>query len=204
MRSRVMVRAVVASLLVALVACRKSDESLAKRAGNKVGATVTEFASGVGKGVDTTMVVEVEIAPEVLGRGLSKTVAKSIGIDTSDKGFSVYLVSKQKFAGTLIAKAMTAAGRGDRSLQAGGVLRRRRREIRHLQVPARDGLRDRRPLHRSPRQLVSAPRGEDGVAAPRQRPANGHSGSSPSPAPSTWRRNTSPAGRRGPRRPSAS
>ena len=31
---------------------KKEDESLAKRAGSKVGRTLTDFASGVGKGIE--------------------------------------------------------------------------------------------------------------------------------------------------------
>lgn len=96
-------------LLAALACDRKKDETVVKQAGSKVGEALTEFASGVSKGVDTKMVVAVELTPAVTAKGLSRTVAKSLGMD-GDKGFSTYIVSKAPFRGTLVARALGGSG----------------------------------------------------------------------------------------------
>jgi len=101
--------AVVFVLLIALACDRKKDETVVKQAGSKVGEALTEFASGVSKGVDTKMVVAVELSPAVTAKGLSRTVAKSLGMD-GDKGFSTYIVSKAPFRGTLVARALGGSG----------------------------------------------------------------------------------------------
>jgi len=74
-----------------------------------VGEALTEFASGVSKGVDNKMVVAVELTPAVTAKGLSRTIAKSLGMD-GDKGFSTYIVSKAPFRGTLVARALGGSG----------------------------------------------------------------------------------------------
>ena len=96
-------------LLAALACDRRKDETVVKQAGSKVGEALTEFASGVSKGVDTKMVVAVELSPAVTAKGLSRTVAKSLGMD-GDKGFSTYIVSKAPFRGTLVARALGGSG----------------------------------------------------------------------------------------------
>jgi len=96
-------------LLAALACDRRKDETVVKQAGSKVGEALTEFASGVSKGVDTKMVVAVELTPAVTAKGLSRTVAKSLGMD-GDKGFSTYIVSKAPFRGTLVAHALGGSG----------------------------------------------------------------------------------------------
>jgi len=101
--------AVFVVLLAALACDRKKDETVVKQAGSKVGEALTEFASGVSKGVDTKMVVAVELTPAVTAKGLSRTVAKSLGMD-GDKGFSTYIVSKAPFRGTLVARALGGSG----------------------------------------------------------------------------------------------
>ncbi len=106
MRRRVFV--VVAALAVS-TACSKGDDSLAKKAGSKLGETVTDFASGVGKGVDRQMVVEVDLGPSVVEKGLTKTIAKSSGLE-GPKEISVYLVSSAAVKGVLVAKALDEKG----------------------------------------------------------------------------------------------
>jgi hypothetical protein len=101
--------AVFVVLLAALACDRKKDETVVKQAGSKVGEALTEFASGVSKGVDNTMVVAVELTPAVTAKGLSRTIAKSLGMD-GDKGFSTYIVSKAPFRGTLVARALGGSG----------------------------------------------------------------------------------------------
>src|ERR1044071_6140981 len=83
-------------LLAALACDAKRDETVVKQAGSKVG--------------DTKMVVAVELSPAVAAKGLSRTVAKSLGMDGSDKGFSTYIVSKAPFRGTLVARALGGSG----------------------------------------------------------------------------------------------
>lgn len=103
----------VASLLVCCgkrKEAEKKDESLVKQAGAKVGETLTEFAAGVGAGVDTKMTAPVELSPDILEKGLSRTVAKSLALDSIEKGFSVYLIAKRPVTGTLVAKAFNKSG----------------------------------------------------------------------------------------------
>ena len=96
-------------LLAALACDKQRNETVVKQAGSRVGEALTEFASGVSKGVDTKMVVAVELTPAVTAKGLSRTVAKSLGMD-GDKGFSTYIVSKAPFRGTLVARALGGSG----------------------------------------------------------------------------------------------
>lgn len=93
-----------------LCGCGKSDESASKAAGTKVGEALTDFATGVGKGIDRQMQVNVVLSAEVAQQGLGKTVAKSLGIDTGRKCISVYFMAKTSFKGTLLAKAMNKEG----------------------------------------------------------------------------------------------
>ncbi len=107
-------RLVIAIATLALCACGgeddKSGDSIAKKVGSKVGATVTEFASGVGEGVDTKMVVTVEVAPAVTDLGLTYTVAKGQGLEAREKGFIVYFIAERPASGTFIAKALLESG----------------------------------------------------------------------------------------------
>jgi hypothetical protein len=93
-------------ILLVIVGCgKKGEESLAKQAGGKVGETVTDFVSGVGKGVDKQLIVKVDISKNLAGRGLSKTVSKAI-----PHGFSVYLVAAKPLKSKLVAKAFDKEG----------------------------------------------------------------------------------------------
>ena len=100
-------------LMVAVLLCgcgKKPDESLVKRTGNKIGEAVTDFASGVGGGVDKQLLVEVELSAALTELGFSKTVSKSLGLESSGKGISVYLLSRDAYEGALMAKALNEAG----------------------------------------------------------------------------------------------
>jgi hypothetical protein len=98
-------------LLVVAAGCGKHDESLAKRTGSKVGETLTDFASGVGKGVDKQMAVNVELSKAVADQGVSKTVAKSTGLDHPNaKGISIYLIASKAFKSKLVARALDKDG----------------------------------------------------------------------------------------------
>ena len=87
-----------------------NDDSLAKKTGEKLGKNVTDLASGIGKGIDKSMSVEVVLSPEFAKRGLSKTTAKSSGMSTEKKGISVYLISEKKQSVPIIAKALNSEG----------------------------------------------------------------------------------------------
>lgn len=96
------------ALLLAALGC--SGEGKAKKAGQAVGETVTDFAKGVSTGIDKRLEVEVDLSTRVSGLGLSKTIAKAAGIDSHQKGITVYLLSSKPVAGSLIAKALNAEG----------------------------------------------------------------------------------------------
>jgi hypothetical protein len=102
---------IAAPIVVLLVCgCGKRDESMAKTVGNKVGETLTDFASGVGKGIDKQMMVKVRLSEEVTKQGLSKTISKSRGIDLEEKGITVYFTATTAFKGKLVAKAVDKEG----------------------------------------------------------------------------------------------
>jgi hypothetical protein len=99
------------SSLIAVAGCGKKEDDTAKTVGNKVGQTLTNFAKGVGQGIDKEMTVETELSQELIDQGISKTISKSSGIDHPDqKGITLYLNSKNAFKATLIAKAFNAEG----------------------------------------------------------------------------------------------
>ncbi|HEX7375699.1 MAG TPA: hypothetical protein VF278_01240 [Pirellulales bacterium] len=96
------------ALLLAALGC--SGEGKAKKAGQAVGETVTDFAKGIGSGIDKRLEVEVDLSPRVSGLGLSRTVAKAAGIDSQGKGITVYMLSQKAVAGSLVAKALNSEG----------------------------------------------------------------------------------------------
>jgi hypothetical protein len=108
---------------VVVAGCGSDDESVAKKTGAKVGETLTDFASGVGKGIDKKMMVNVELSKELADQGLSSTIAKAGGIDLDrprdpvrpekdlhQSSILVYVIAAKPFKGTLIAKALTKDG----------------------------------------------------------------------------------------------
>ncbi|NLE58227.1 MAG: hypothetical protein GX616_07700 [Planctomycetes bacterium] len=106
--------------IVCFAGCKGEDESVANKAGTKVGEALTDFASGVGKGIDKQLAVNVELAPALAELGVSKTVAKSTvldapssspaGSDSERKGITVYLVATHPLKSRLIARAMNKEG----------------------------------------------------------------------------------------------
>ena len=100
-------------LAMALVAtgCGGKEAGGVKGAGQKVGETILDFGSGIGKGIDKRMEVVVDLAADVKALGLSTTVAKSMTIEPSKpKGISVYFVASKPVKAKLMAKALNAAG----------------------------------------------------------------------------------------------
>jgi hypothetical protein len=95
-------------VVVTLVAgCGKQDDSAAKQAGKAVGKSVTDFASGLGKGMDSSLLVNVSAASEMEPQGLSITTAKWTTVEGNKKAISIYVISKNTFKGTLVAKAFS-------------------------------------------------------------------------------------------------
>lgn len=98
------------SLVAALlVGCDKKEDSLAKRVGEAIGQQATDFTTGVGKGIDQKMMVQVSLTPHVLVLGLTNTIAKSLGLGTTN-GISVYFIASQSVSNTLVARALNGDG----------------------------------------------------------------------------------------------
>lgn len=90
--------------------CGEGESGAARKTGETIGKQLTEFATGVGKGIDQKMLVEVTLAPEVQALGLTNTIAKSLGLDTMSKGISIYLIASEPVSTTLLAKAVNSDG----------------------------------------------------------------------------------------------
>jgi hypothetical protein len=95
------------AVLTLAVGCGKQEDSTAKQAGKVVGKTVTDFAAGIGKGLDSSLLVNVSAAPEMESEGLSITTAKWTTVEGKKKAISIYVISKNVFKGTLVAKAFS-------------------------------------------------------------------------------------------------
>ena len=69
--------------------------------------TLTDLASGMGKGIDQQMAIELEMSQEMLDMGITKTIAKNLGITSrGGKGITVYLKSEKAIEAQLVAKAV--------------------------------------------------------------------------------------------------
>lgn len=98
------------SLLAALLmGCDNKEDSIAMKAGEKIGQQVTDFTKGVGKGIDQKMMVAVSLSPQAQALGLTNTIAKSLGIGGTN-GISVYFIASQNISNTLVARALNAEG----------------------------------------------------------------------------------------------
>jgi len=96
-------------LTALLMGCDKKDESIAMKAGEKIGQQVTDFTKGVGKGIDQKMMVQVSLSPQVQALGLTNTIAKSLGLGGTN-GISVYFIASQSISNTLVVKALNWEG----------------------------------------------------------------------------------------------
>lgn len=103
---RTLIAAAIAT--VALAGCGEKDESLAMRTGDKLGSTVTDFASGIGKSLDKKMSAKVEVAAALKRVGISATTSKqtSMGSDA----LAVYIIAAQPYDGAIQAKAFDKDG----------------------------------------------------------------------------------------------
>lgn len=93
-------------LFATLTGCGQ-DSLKSRDAGQALGEHVTEFASGVGAGVDNRMQVEVELSPALAEMGLTRTAAKKENLH--ENSIEVYVIAAQQIQGTLMAKALNAA-----------------------------------------------------------------------------------------------
>jgi hypothetical protein len=84
-------------------------EDRAKHAGQAVGETLTDFTRGVGAGVHKAATIDVELSDKLTDMGLSKTIAKQHA-DFPIRSLTVYMLSQQPVADSLIAKALNAEG----------------------------------------------------------------------------------------------
>ncbi len=103
-------RAVLLAVFLLVTGCEKGDQSV-HQAGQRVGETLTDFAKGVGSGVDNRLDVPVELSEEVVKLGLRTTVAKSDGLeDVGRKSLTVYFIASQAAKTWLQAKALNTEG----------------------------------------------------------------------------------------------
>jgi len=93
-----------------LTGCENVEGEKVKNIGTKIGETVSNFFSGVGKGIKNEINVEVELAQEIAEQGLTITSTKVEGKKNEDKNLSVYFISGNSFQGNLLAKALDQEG----------------------------------------------------------------------------------------------
>ena len=88
---------------------KRRIEAFIKR-GEQVGETITDFAKGVGRGVDNSLEVAVELTEPVSELGLRTTVAKTGGgVGGMDKKtLTVYFIASRPVKTRLLARALNA------------------------------------------------------------------------------------------------
>ncbi len=101
--------AILFPMLVALgtaIGCSDSSGTDAGSIGKSIGKNVTEFAQGVGTGVDGELQIKIELSETLTQSGLSATVAKQQSpLNDPQKAISVYFIATKELNATLIAKA---------------------------------------------------------------------------------------------------
>jgi hypothetical protein len=97
-------------LIVLAAGCGKKGGGFFGKTGEAVGEKLTDFTKGVGKGIDQRMLVEVSHGPEVQALGLSKTIAKSLGLGESKPGISIYFIAARPVSTTLVVRALNSEG----------------------------------------------------------------------------------------------
>ena len=91
-----------------LISCSDGDGGLAKKTGDKVGRVITDFAGGMGKGIDKQMLVKAELSDELTKKGLAMSVSKQDSL--AEKSIVLYLIASKEFNGKLLAKAINDQG----------------------------------------------------------------------------------------------
>lgn len=95
---------------VFLTGCENIEGEQVKNIGTKIGETVSNFFSGVGKGIKKEINVKVELAQEISDQGLTITSTKVEEKKDDRKNLSVYFISGNNFQGNLLAKALDEEG----------------------------------------------------------------------------------------------
>jgi hypothetical protein len=93
-------------MLTALLLTGCEEGNRVKDAGSALSRATTDFAAGLGSGVDKGLEVSVELSEKTTALGMTSTVGKKLGID--HKGITVYLLASQPVKTQLVAKAMNA------------------------------------------------------------------------------------------------
>lgn len=91
-----------------ITGCGRAPDQNAGAVGEAIGENVTDFAKGVGKGIDNKLLISTEISPALSEQGVTMTVAKQGPLQTdseSAKTISVYCLAAKAFEATLTAKA---------------------------------------------------------------------------------------------------
>ena len=99
-----------AALVLMITACGKEENGgIIKKTGSKVGETVTDFVTGIGKGVDKKLKIKVRLDDSLKAIGVKTTVANSAGTDKNGRHIiDVYLITVQPLNAELTAKAFDA------------------------------------------------------------------------------------------------
>jgi 3-hydroxyisobutyrate dehydrogenase-like beta-hydroxyacid dehydrogenase len=109
--------------LAVMCGCSKQGENAVGKTGEAIGEKITDFAKGLGRGIDQKMVVDVVLRPEVQALGLTSTVSKSLGLDASKKGITVYFIASRPVSATLMVYALNSEsaeiGRSKKKIELG-------------------------------------------------------------------------------------
>ncbi|MBC7965214.1 MAG: hypothetical protein H7Z17_04735 [Fuerstia sp.] len=91
-----------------ITGCGRAADQNAGTVGEVIGENVTDFAKGVGKGIDNKLQISTELSPALSEQGVTMTVAKQGPLQTGDenaKTISVYCLAARALEATLIARA---------------------------------------------------------------------------------------------------
>jgi len=92
---------------LALAGCWSDDDGKSEGLGERVGEGLAGFTEGVGRGIDKSLLANVELAPEVTELGLAKTTAK---VSPLEQRLSVYMTSGRQCSVTFLARALNQDG----------------------------------------------------------------------------------------------
>lgn len=94
-----------------IIGCGGAADHDASTMGQVIGENVTDFAKGVGKGIDNKLQISIEISPSLEQHGVTMTVGKQGPIPADNDGtksISVYCLSQKAVEGVLVVKAYNA------------------------------------------------------------------------------------------------
>lgn len=103
-----MIRIITLPLIIAFagIGCSGSGDADAGKLGQSLGQNVTEFAKGVGSGVDSQLQIKIELSEALTSAGVTATVAKQqTPLNAPEKSIVVYFISTNAVKGTFVAKA---------------------------------------------------------------------------------------------------